>query len=262
MEPWWRGVDSFRYLGVHILQDLSWSRHTNSLAKKARQHLYHLRCLRDFRLPSEGSMAQVCVVQVRKKGSHMKLHQTTRTGITISIPWSQMMWTPTIPLRDRRSSWPRSMVLQWRRDPLDGFGGSWAGSRPDHDGRYSEADSTGSYLDLAEGYVEYGEKRGCSDVTLESDKGSDHEEDLLMEVEEVSKGKPPPPNDVMSSKEDEPPAPKALPIPRSSGASKQPQARLLKPVAFLLVPTCILEVTSTQKLVHPQPCPTAAKALI
>ncbi|KAK1792916.1 hypothetical protein P4O66_001642 [Electrophorus voltai] len=46
-------VDSFRYLGVHISQDLSWSRHTNSLAKKARQHLYHLRCLRDFRLPSK-----------------------------------------------------------------------------------------------------------------------------------------------------------------------------------------------------------------
>ncbi|KAK1790077.1 hypothetical protein P4O66_002382 [Electrophorus voltai] len=46
-------VDSFRYLGVHILQDLSWSRHTNSLAKKARQHLYHLRRLRDFRLPSK-----------------------------------------------------------------------------------------------------------------------------------------------------------------------------------------------------------------
>ncbi|KAK1805735.1 hypothetical protein P4O66_001999 [Electrophorus voltai] len=46
-------VDSVRYLGVHISQDLSWSRHTNSLAKKARQHLYHLRCLRDFRLPSK-----------------------------------------------------------------------------------------------------------------------------------------------------------------------------------------------------------------
>ncbi|KAK1803856.1 hypothetical protein P4O66_003803 [Electrophorus voltai] len=46
-------VDSFRYLGVHISQDLSWSRHTNSLAKKARQRLYHLRCLRDFRLPSK-----------------------------------------------------------------------------------------------------------------------------------------------------------------------------------------------------------------
>ncbi|KAK1802694.1 hypothetical protein P4O66_021193 [Electrophorus voltai] len=46
-------VDSFRYLGVHISQDLSWSRHTNSLAKKARQRLYHLRCLRDLRLPSK-----------------------------------------------------------------------------------------------------------------------------------------------------------------------------------------------------------------
>ncbi|KAK1794815.1 hypothetical protein P4O66_010027, partial [Electrophorus voltai] len=46
-------VDSFRYLGVRISQDLSWSRHTNSLAKKARQHLYHLRRLRDFRLPSK-----------------------------------------------------------------------------------------------------------------------------------------------------------------------------------------------------------------
>ncbi|KAK1802701.1 hypothetical protein P4O66_021238, partial [Electrophorus voltai] len=46
-------VDSFMYLGVHISQDLSWSRHTNSLANKARQRLYHLRRLRDFRLPSK-----------------------------------------------------------------------------------------------------------------------------------------------------------------------------------------------------------------
>ncbi|KAK1786190.1 hypothetical protein P4O66_017904, partial [Electrophorus voltai] len=36
-----------------LLHDLSWSHHTNSLAKKARQHLYRLRCLRDFRLPSK-----------------------------------------------------------------------------------------------------------------------------------------------------------------------------------------------------------------
>ncbi|KAK1797545.1 hypothetical protein P4O66_000840 [Electrophorus voltai] len=46
-------VDSFRYLGVHISQDLSSSRHTNSLAKKAHQRLYYLRRLRDFRLPSK-----------------------------------------------------------------------------------------------------------------------------------------------------------------------------------------------------------------
>ncbi|KAK1786702.1 hypothetical protein P4O66_017101 [Electrophorus voltai] len=46
-------VDSFKYLGVHISQDLSWSCHNNSLAKKARQRFYHLRRLRDFRLPSK-----------------------------------------------------------------------------------------------------------------------------------------------------------------------------------------------------------------
>ncbi|KAK1789987.1 hypothetical protein P4O66_002310 [Electrophorus voltai] len=46
-------VDSFRSLGVHISQDLSWSHHTNSLTEKARLRLYHLRRLRDFRLPSK-----------------------------------------------------------------------------------------------------------------------------------------------------------------------------------------------------------------
>uniref|UniRef100_A0A3P8QH73 Reverse transcriptase domain-containing protein n=1 Tax=Astatotilapia calliptera TaxID=8154 RepID=A0A3P8QH73_ASTCA len=46
-------VDSFKYLGVHITQDLSWSCHINTVVKKARQRLYHLRRLRDFQLPSK-----------------------------------------------------------------------------------------------------------------------------------------------------------------------------------------------------------------
>ncbi|KAK3563998.1 hypothetical protein QTP86_006251 [Hemibagrus guttatus] len=46
-------VDSFSYLGVHITQDLSWSCHINTVVKKARQRFYHLRRLRDFRLPSK-----------------------------------------------------------------------------------------------------------------------------------------------------------------------------------------------------------------
>ncbi|KAI4896332.1 hypothetical protein NFI96_002210 [Prochilodus magdalenae] len=46
-------VDSFKYLGVHISEDLSWSCHTTALVKKARQRLYHLRRLRYFKLPSK-----------------------------------------------------------------------------------------------------------------------------------------------------------------------------------------------------------------
>ncbi|KAK3556353.1 hypothetical protein QTP70_007091 [Hemibagrus guttatus] len=46
-------VDSFRYLSVHITQELSWFCNINTMVKKARQRLYHLRRLRDFRLPSK-----------------------------------------------------------------------------------------------------------------------------------------------------------------------------------------------------------------
>ncbi|KAI5085675.1 gastrula zinc finger protein XlCGF28.1-like, partial [Silurus meridionalis] len=46
-------VDSFRYLDVHITQDLSCSCHTNTLVKKAWQYLYHLKRSRDFKLPSQ-----------------------------------------------------------------------------------------------------------------------------------------------------------------------------------------------------------------
>ncbi|KAK3526235.1 hypothetical protein QTP70_018513, partial [Hemibagrus guttatus] len=46
-------VDNFRYLSVHITQDLSWSCHINTMVKTARQRLYHLRHLRDFRLLSK-----------------------------------------------------------------------------------------------------------------------------------------------------------------------------------------------------------------
>ncbi|KAK3513991.1 hypothetical protein QTP70_001266 [Hemibagrus guttatus] len=46
-------VDSFRYLSVHITQDLSCSCHINTVVEKTWQRLYHLRRLRDFRLTSK-----------------------------------------------------------------------------------------------------------------------------------------------------------------------------------------------------------------
>ncbi|KAK1802989.1 hypothetical protein P4O66_021528, partial [Electrophorus voltai] len=46
-------VSKIKELIVDCSKKTCWSRHTNSLAKKALQRLYHLRRLRDFRLPSK-----------------------------------------------------------------------------------------------------------------------------------------------------------------------------------------------------------------
>ncbi len=46
-------VESFKFLGTTISQDLKWDNHTDSTVKKAQQRLYFLRQLRKFNLPQE-----------------------------------------------------------------------------------------------------------------------------------------------------------------------------------------------------------------
>ncbi|KAK3553519.1 hypothetical protein QTP70_004199 [Hemibagrus guttatus] len=46
-------VESFRFLGTTISQDLKWETHIDSIIKKAQQRLYFLRQLRKFNLPQE-----------------------------------------------------------------------------------------------------------------------------------------------------------------------------------------------------------------
>jgi len=41
-------VSSFRYLGVHITEDLTCTTQIDTLVRKAKQRLYHLRQLRKF----------------------------------------------------------------------------------------------------------------------------------------------------------------------------------------------------------------------
>ncbi len=43
-------VSSFKYLGVNISEDLTWTAHIETQVKKARQRQYHLRQLRKFRV--------------------------------------------------------------------------------------------------------------------------------------------------------------------------------------------------------------------
>ncbi|XDV23365.1 hypothetical protein PO909_027961, partial [Leuciscus waleckii] len=46
-------VESFRFLGSTISQDLKWANHIDSIVKKAQQRLYFLRQLKKFNLPQE-----------------------------------------------------------------------------------------------------------------------------------------------------------------------------------------------------------------
>ncbi len=46
-------VESFRFMGTTIFQDLKWDNHIDSIVKKAQQRLYFLRQQRKFNLPQE-----------------------------------------------------------------------------------------------------------------------------------------------------------------------------------------------------------------
>ncbi|KAK1792243.1 hypothetical protein P4O66_012204 [Electrophorus voltai] len=70
--------------------------------------------------------------------------------------------------------------------------------------------------DLTEGCSEYGEQGEFSDVTVESDRGSDREE--FAQEDHLSL------QDTVTSEEEEPPAPKAPPRVSHSGTNKQPRA--------------------------------------
>ncbi|KAL0152550.1 hypothetical protein M9458_052273 [Cirrhinus mrigala] len=52
-------VDSFKFLGTNISQDLKWDIHIDSIVKKAQQRLYFLRQLKKFNLP-QALMTQFC----------------------------------------------------------------------------------------------------------------------------------------------------------------------------------------------------------
>ncbi|KAK1797480.1 hypothetical protein P4O66_008331 [Electrophorus voltai] len=101
-------------------------------------------------------------------------------------------------------------TVQFWGGPVYGPGSDGAesyGEQPDKEDRYSEMDSAGSYdpyLEDHRGDTDYRETEECSDVCLQSDSGSDCEDEAPMEVEEYTHRDLPSQGDAKSSESKEP----------------------------------------------------------
>ncbi len=87
-------VSSFKYLGVNISEDLTWTTHIQTQVKKARQRLYHLRQLRKFRVSPT-------ILKTFYAGDHRKCF----VSVHLSVVWKQ--------LQPRLQSLAESCALSW-----------------------------------------------------------------------------------------------------------------------------------------------------
>jgi len=95
-----KAVESFRFLGTTISQDLKWELYINSLVKKAQQRLYFHRQLTKFSLPVIGSvLCTSCLVwlsyQLRPFEDYSGQSRLQTAKRIISTPFSH---TPQIVL--------------------------------------------------------------------------------------------------------------------------------------------------------------------
>ncbi len=88
-------VESFRFLGNTISQDLKWDNHIDSIVKKAQQRLYFLHQLRIFNLPQDGKFSSAIIKSVictsitvwfssATKSDHRRLRRVVRTAEQIN----------------------------------------------------------------------------------------------------------------------------------------------------------------------------------
>ncbi len=105
-------VESFRFLGTTISQDLKWDNHIDFIAKKAQQRLYLLRQLRKFNLPQE-LMKQFYSAIIKSvlctsitvwfssatKSDHIRLRSVVRTAeriIGTTLPTLQELYSSRV----------------------------------------------------------------------------------------------------------------------------------------------------------------------
>ena len=86
-------VESFMFLGVHINNKLPWSKHTMTVTKRARQHLFPLRKLKKF-------------PQILKK-----FYSFTIESMVASLPGMATAQPPTARLYRGYCEWPSTMPV-------------------------------------------------------------------------------------------------------------------------------------------------------
>ena len=64
-------VNSYKILGIHVTNDLSWNKHIDYVFKKAKKRLYALRLLARSKVPAEDLIAIYCalVISILEYGS-------------------------------------------------------------------------------------------------------------------------------------------------------------------------------------------------
>uniref|UniRef100_A0A7N8WMP4 Reverse transcriptase domain-containing protein n=1 Tax=Mastacembelus armatus TaxID=205130 RepID=A0A7N8WMP4_9TELE len=111
-------VESFRFLGTTISQDLKWNFHIDSITKKAQQRLYFLRQLKKFNLPQtrltqfysaviESVLCSSITVwfSSASKSDIRRLQRTVRTAekiIGVTLPTLQVLFTSRVRKRARK----------------------------------------------------------------------------------------------------------------------------------------------------------------
>ncbi len=135
-------VESFRFLGTTISQDLKWNNHIDSTVKQAQQRLYFLRQLRKFNLPQELLIqfhsaiieSVLCSSITVWFGSATKtdirrLQRTVRTAERIIKNYTPPEWGKGL----RKSLWTphTQLTLSLYCCPLAGVTDHWAQKQPD-----------------------------------------------------------------------------------------------------------------------------------
>ncbi len=114
-------VESFRFLGSTISQDLKWDNHIESMVKKTQQRLYFLRQLRKFNLPQEllkkfysAIIESVLCTSITvwfssaTKSDHRRLRRVVRTAERIigsTLPTLQELYSSRVRKRAGKSLW-------------------------------------------------------------------------------------------------------------------------------------------------------------